>query len=236
MEHEVLESLSAECFWPATKAEERAAEIIHRSFQTRGFFRSRVRDVELHLLDEAAEIKPAAVIATVQEGNLYRLAKVSFVEGAEEPSTVPISTMRAMFEIQDGEILNVEEIAKGLESLRKLFGEQGYINFTPVPDTIVDESTKTVALKIDLDKGIQFRISRIRFVGAPAVGEKLSELCPLKPGDIYNTAKFQQFFEQYRGLLPPDFRLDQHAYVEHNTADSTIEITVKICFPGFYCF
>jgi outer membrane protein insertion porin family len=49
--------------------------------------------------------------------------------------------LRHLFPIKDGDIISREKIGKGLENLRKVYGQFGYINFTSVPDTSL--TTKT---------------------------------------------------------------------------------------------
>ena len=58
--------------------------------------------------------------------------------------------------IQDGDVATREKIAKGLEDLRFAYGEKGYLNFTCIPDTILDDETNALELNIDLDEGGQF--------------------------------------------------------------------------------
>jgi outer membrane protein insertion porin family len=49
-----------------------------------------------------------------------------------------------LFPIKDGDVLSRENIAKGLENLRKAYTELGYINFTSIPNTTFDEEKKLV--------------------------------------------------------------------------------------------
>ena len=56
-------------------------------------------------------------------------------------------------------------MAKGLENLRKAYGELGDINFSAVPEQSIDEEKKTVSLEIDVDEGKQFSVRRIEFTG-----------------------------------------------------------------------
>src|SRR5204863_204501 len=55
--------------------------------------------------------------------------------------------------------------ADGLENLRRLYGSQGYLNFTPVPNTRFNEDSETVDLEIDVDEGRQFRWGNLHVDG-----------------------------------------------------------------------
>ena len=74
--------------------------------------------------------------------------------------------------MKDGDIFSREKIAKGLENLRKAYGEAGYINFTSVPDTKFDDEKKIVDLVIDVDEGKQFYVRRIEFQGNTTTRDK----------------------------------------------------------------
>ena len=61
-----------------------------------------------------------------------------------------------MFPIKDGETFDTHKISKGLENLRKAYGEIGYINFTSVPETDIDDEKKLLTLNIDVEEGKPF--------------------------------------------------------------------------------
>ena len=90
--------------------------------------------------------------------------------------------------MKDGDIFNADMVRKGLEDLRKVYGALGYINFTAVPDTTVDEEHKLITLKIDIDEGKQFYVRRIEFQGNTTTRDKVirRELV-LEEGKVYNS-------------------------------------------------
>ncbi len=49
-----------------------------------------------------------------------------------------------MFPIKDGDVFDRDKIAKGLDNLRKAYGQLGYINYTSVPEPTFDEEKKLV--------------------------------------------------------------------------------------------
>ena len=81
--------------------------------------------------------------------------------------------MRSLFPLKDGDIFSREKIAKGLDNLRKAYGEYGYINFTAVPSTNFDDEKKLANLEIDVDEGKQFYVRRIEFVGNTTTRDKV---------------------------------------------------------------
>jgi outer membrane protein insertion porin family len=105
-----------------------------------------------------------------------------------------VKALRALFSINDGEIFSREKIAKGLENLRKVYGEYGYINYTGVPATTFDDEKRLAFLEIEVDEGKQFYVSSIDIVGADA--ELLNDLA-IKPGQIYNMRLIELFLRKH---------------------------------------
>lgn len=63
--------------------------------------------------------------------------------------------------IANGDIFNTQKIRVRLDDLRELYSSQGYIDFTPVPNTDAGDETLTVSLKIDLNEGKQFHFGQL---------------------------------------------------------------------------
>jgi outer membrane protein assembly factor BamA len=79
-------------------------------------------------------------------------------------------------------------VGKGLENLRKAYGELGYINFTPVPETRFDDDKKLIYLDIDVDEGKQFYVRRIEFIGNTTTRDKvIRREIALEEGSVYNS-------------------------------------------------
>jgi len=79
-------------------------------------------------------------------------------------------------------------MAKGLDDLRRAYGNIGYVNFTAVPETRFDDAKGLISLVVNLDTGKQFRVGRITIFGmeTPAAADLL-ETSGIKPGKIFNT-------------------------------------------------
>ena len=78
-----------------------------------------------------------------------------------------------MFGMQQGEVFNGELIRKGFENLKKIYGSQGYINFTPIPRQDIDDEAKLVNVVFDFDEGHRYRLRRLDFVGNTTTRDKV---------------------------------------------------------------
>src|SRR5260370_23253830 len=112
-----------------------------------------------------------ALLVQEDEGLRYTLGAITF---KHKKAISNVEALRALFPINDGEIFSRKKIAKGLEVLRRAYGQLGYINFTSVPNTSFDDQKKLIFLEIDVDEGKQFYVSSIDIVGADA--EVLNDL------------------------------------------------------------
>jgi outer membrane protein assembly factor BamA len=169
---------------------EEALERVRAGWQNRGYFKVQVSGDSRTLTKNAADLH-IALFVHVEEGLRYTLGGITFKHNRAISN---VKALRTLFSINDGEIFSREKIAKGLENLRKVYGEYGYINYAGVPATTFDDEKGLAFLEIDVDEGKQFYVSSIDIVGADA--ELLNDLA-LKPGQIYNVRLIELFLRKH---------------------------------------
>ncbi len=189
-----LEDIFARTY-DATKLEE-DTERVRAEYQNRGYFKVVVSDPKTEIHDtgnkgfhipmiQSGPGKAVDITMPIDEGEKYRLGKITFKGNEHITNTV---ALRNLFPLKDGDIFSRDKIAKGLDQLRKAYGQNGYINFTPVPNTTFDDDKKLAFLEIDIDEGKQFFVRRIEFTGNTTTRDKVirRELA-LEEGGIYNS-------------------------------------------------
>jgi len=190
-----LENIFAKTY-DATKLDE-DTERVRAEYQNRGYFKMNVEGepkTEIHdtghkgfhiWLLQHGPGKAVDITMPIEEGDKYRLGKITFKGNKAITNTI---ALRNLIPLKDGDIFSREKIAKGLENLRKAYGEYGYINYTVVPDTTFDEDKKLVNVELDVDEGKQFYVRRIEFQGNTTTRDKVirRELA-LEEGGIYNS-------------------------------------------------
>ena len=217
-----LENIFARTY-DATKLDE-DTERVRNEYQNRGYFKVIVNQPKTQIHDtghqgmhipllQSRTGKAVDITMPIEEGDRYTLGSISFKNNKAVSNT---KALRNLFPLKDGEVFSKEKVAKGLENLRKAYGEQGYINFTSVPETRFDDEKKLIFLDIDVDEGKQFYISSIDVVGEnEQLLENVSKDLPIKPGDVYNL-RLAEFFLEKRGAdTAPEsgiqLRLDERA-------------------------
>ncbi len=233
-----LESLFAKTY-DATKLEE-DTERVRAEYQNRGYFKAAVSDPTTVIHDtghkgghipllQAGPGKAVDITMPIEEGDKYRLGKITFKNNKAISNT---AALRSMFPLKDGDIFSREKIAKGLENLRKAYGEFGYINYTGVPQTTFDDEKKLANLEIDVDEGKQFYVRRIEFQGNTTTRDKVirRELA-LEEGGVYNSHLWElsllrlnqlSYFDQ---LKPDDPNLTEKKLDEKN---GQVDLTLHV--------
>ncbi|PYY02056.1 MAG: outer membrane protein assembly factor BamA [Acidobacteria bacterium] len=233
----ILENLFSRTY-DASKLDE-DAERVRFFYQTKGYFKVLVDDPKTKIRDTSPGFpylfrhsgKVVDIRVPIQEGDRYRLGKIDFKNVKQNFN---VKALRAQFPIKDGDIFNRESIAKGLENLRKAYGELGFINFSAVPETTVDEDKKTVSLDVDIDEGKQFFVRRIEFTGNTTTRDKVirRELA-LEEGNVYNS-KLWEFsllrLNQLNYFEP--LKEEQDSEAKQNVQDGTVDLTLKVKEKG----
>jgi outer membrane protein insertion porin family len=236
-----LENLFAKTY-DATKLEE-DTERVRAEFQNRGYFKVLVDDPKTEIHDtghaglhlpglQSGMGKSVDITMPIEEGERYRLGTITFKNNKAISNN---AALRSLIPMKDGDIFSREKIAKGLENLRKAYGEAGYINFTSVPDTKFDDEKKVVNLEIDVDEGKQFYVRRIEFQGNTTTRDKvIRREIALEEGQIYNSRFWELslmrlnqlgYFEQ---LKPDDPNTtERHLDEKAGTVDLTLKVKEK---------
>lgn len=175
-------------------------ELMRNEYQIHGFFRASVPTHELSIRDQTGrkmfpipfvfkkKSKKADVKVFVEEGRQYRRGRLSFTD--VELFRSPDDILTPVFKMSEGAIFNVESLREGLENLKKLYGEFGYIDFVAEPtfEFRDAEAEPLIDLNLTVDEGRQFFVRRINFSGNNTTRDKVirRELL-LDEGDMFNT-------------------------------------------------
>lgn len=234
----ILENLWSRTY-DATKLSE-DAERVRDAYQQKGYFKALVQDPKTSIRDshgfhlpliQKGGGKAVDITLPIEEGERYRLKEVKF---SGNKAITNIAALRAQIPMKDGDIFNVELMRKGIKNLRDAYGALGYINFTPVPDTEIDDEHKTVTVKFDLDEGKQFFVRRIEFQGNNTTRDKVirRELA-LEEGQVYNSKlwEFSLLRLNQLGYFEP-LKPEQDSETKQNNQEGTVDITLKVKEKG----
>jgi outer membrane protein insertion porin family len=237
-----LENIFARTY-DATKLDE-DTERVRNEFQNRGYFKANVGEPKTQIHDtghtgahvpllQGGRGKAVDITMPIEEGDRYTLGGITF---KNNKAVQNVKALRAIFPIKDGDVFSKEKVAKGLENLRKAYGELGYINFTSIPDTRFDDDKKLIYLDIDVDEGKAFYVRRIEFQGNTTTRDKvIRREIALEEGNVYNSRLWELSLLRLNQLgyfdqLKPD---DPNTTIRQlDEKDGLVDLTLKIHEKG----
>jgi len=200
---------------------EEALERVRAGWQNHGYFKAEVNGEAKTLSTSAASIR-IALFVHVDENAQYRMGGITFKNNRALSDS---AKLRDLFPIKDGEIFSREKIAEGLENLRKVYGEYGYINYTGVPSTTFDDEKKLGYLEIGVDEGKQFYVSSVDVVGMDGAAQR-DILKDFPVGQIYNSRLFDLFLKRHSSVFPFSSNDPWHVKKRLDESAATVEITL----------
>ena len=179
---------------------EEMGERVRGLFQDKGYFTVEVKSVKFKPGDPLGNPKPVAMEADVTEGPKYKVGEISFVKNRAFAS----ERLRSEFPMKKGDTFERGKVASGLESLRKMYGKNGYLDSVSIPET-TPNSNGTIDLKLTVEEGPQYRLQKVEFVGKKEVTSRLQVQWKLAEGSVYDYTYLDRYVETNREFLPQGF-------------------------------
>ena len=141
----------------ASKLEE-DTERVRLAYRDKGYANAAIEEPKTQIRDQGGlnwftfrpnKGKRIDILMPVEEGARYRLGTITFTGNKAVSNT---KALRATFALKDGDWFNATLIQKGLENLKKAYGQLGYINFGAIPKPVYDEE-KVIRRELMLDEG-----------------------------------------------------------------------------------
>jgi len=234
----VFENLFSQTF-DASKLEE-DTERVRQAFRDKGYYNAAIEEPKTQIRDQGGlnmftfrpnKGKRIDILMPVEEGARYKLGSITFTgnKAVNNPRA-----LRATFAVKDGEWFNATLVGKGLESLKKAYGQLGYINFGAIPKPVFDEDKKTVSLQVDIDEGKPFYVSRIEFTGNNITRDKVirRELM-VEEGSVYNSQLWEYSLLRLNQLeyFEP-LKVDQDSEAHQDAEAGTVDLLLKVKEKG----
>ncbi|MGP8268603.1 MAG: outer membrane protein assembly factor BamA [Terracidiphilus sp.] len=234
----IFEDLFPQTF-DSSKLEE-DTERVRQAFRDKGYYTAAIEEPKTQIRDQGGlnwltfrpnKGKRIDILMPIEEGARYRLGTITFTGNK---AVTNVKALRATFAVKDGEWFNATLIGKGLENLKKAYGQLGYINFGAIPKPVFDEQKKTVSLVVDIDEGKPFFVSRIEFQGNTTTRDKVirRELM-LDEGQVYNSQLWEYSLLRLNQLeyFEP-LKVDQDSEAHQDADAGTVDLLLKVKEKG----
>ena len=234
----ILENIFPRTF-DASKLDE-DADRVRQAYRERGYFKALTAEPKTKNRDVAGFNpftlhttvgKRVDILMPVEEGARYKLGGITFKGNKEVTNT---KVLRAQFALKDGEYFNATAFGKGIEQLRKAYGQLGYINFVGQPIPRFDEANKLIFLDIDIDEGKPFYVSRIEFQGNTITRDKvIRREFLVEEGQKYNAGLVDLSLLRLNQLNYFEaLKADQDVETRQNADEGTVDLLVKLKEKG----
>ena len=183
---------------------EEVGERLRDEFQQHGYFKAEIIEPQTWPTTKLPDRrKPIELVFGINEGAVFRCGDIHFASGTQFSET----QLRPLLPLKKGDIFDVEKMRIGIKQLREYYGERGFINFMPVPNTDVDNENNVINVTFDLDEGAQYRMGILTLDGEephPGVGKKILEAWEPHVGQIFDSSILTKALDAARGLKVPD--------------------------------
>jgi outer membrane translocation and assembly module TamA len=206
------------------------AEQVRFVFQKYGYFTVWVADPVMPTARDVRGKKAIPVNLVVNAGKKYRIRDIGF--GSSRVFSP--GQLRAAFPIGDGDVFDRERVARGLESLHKLYGNRGYMDFSAVPETEVNDVARTISLRIDLDEGPLFYAGKLTVRGEeshPGARDRLVSAWKGYEGRVYGTQTLERFLRDLHAR--PGVRPEQVFEVSLDAEKHLANVFIYLAKPIF---
>jgi outer membrane protein insertion porin family len=234
-----LESVFAKTF-DASKLEE-DSERVRDALQHYGYFKANVDEPKTNLrtieggfhvpLFQKRPAKVMDITLPLEEGERYRLKNITF---KNNKAIANAEKLRSVFPIKDGEIFDTHLVQKGIENLRKAYGTIGYINFSAVPTTDIDDEKKLITLNVEVEEGKPYFVRRIEFQGNTTTRDRvIRRQLLVQEGQTFNAQLWDisilrlNQLNYFEALKP-----EEDTERKLNEQEGSVDLTVKVKEKG----
>jgi outer membrane protein insertion porin family len=226
--------------YDSTKLEEDKSRV-QVFYQEHGYFTAHVTDSNVTMRQSTGEggfhimlIHPnrpgtrADITIDIEEGRKYHLNNITF-SGVKFFRT-PEALMTPLFGMAKGDIFSTAKLRKGIENMRKLYGDFGYIDFVVEPSFEPIPNTDQIDLSLSVDEGSQFFVRRIDFSGNTSTRDKvIRREMLIDEGQIFNNRMWELSILRLNqlGFFEP-LKAEEAADIKRDTKTNTVDITLKV--------
>ena len=194
---------------------------IRPAWQDRGYFKVTVKAAEMDALGGDSNEQHFRLILHIDEGLQYHLGDLTFADA----SAFSQGELRPLIPLREGEILDISKIREGIAGLVEKYGAAGFIDFTPVAETEIDDKLQRISITLRFDEEKQYRLREINVAGLdPALDAVLR--AELVPGNIFNSTAIDDFVKKNRSSLPTNLRREDYLQAKLDTRLGIVDLSL----------
>jgi outer membrane protein insertion porin family len=216
-------------------------------YQDNGYFKVLVKDPILENVDTngwrwgvpvvlgRSSGKAVNITIPIEEGNKYIMGTLRIASSDPDKAlSLKVDALKSAFPLKPGDVFSTAKIRKALEDYTKIYGQYGFIDFVPTPETDIDESAKRIDVTMKFDEGKQYYVRRIDFSGNTTTRDKvIRRQLLIDEGQLFNKRAWELSVLRINQLdyfdkLDPDKAVE----IKRNQKQGTVDLLLKLKEKG----
>ena len=199
---------------------EELEERVRAEFQNRGYFKADVKHISFKADDPLGSPKKVTMEADVDEGPLFRLNQITFLEN----HAFSTDELRAAFSLKKGDVFSRRKVASGLEGVRKLYGKQGYLDMYCIPDTRFSAGADLI---VTMNEGPQYHMGKMEILADKTLADRMQLAWKLREGVVFDWTYIDKYIGENHDLLPGGFGR-QEVKLGKNCPDAVVDVRMTV--------
>ena len=179
--------------------------------------------------------KAVNITIPIEEGERYTMGSIKIVSSDPDKAlSLKVDALKSVFPLKPGDVFSTAKIRKAMEDYTKIYGQYGFIDFVPEPETDIDEKAKRIDVTMKFDEGKQYYVRRIEFSGNTTTRDKVirRELL-IDEGQLFNKRLWEISILRLNQLNYFDkIEADKSAEIKRDTKNGTVDILLKLKEKG----
>lgn len=192
-------------------------------FLQRGHLRATFADPQAKVVQSEENEVLVDVTFPVDPGAQYKLGSLE-IAGYR---AIPADTLRKLIQLQLGQPADAVELGRDIDSIKGLYGTDGYVDVAVHVTPYLDDAQHTVREKLSIIEGDVFKMGDLEILGLESrTKDRLRNNWTLFSGDIYNAGYTRRFVSQaLQDVLKGDWNSDVQETLDRK--DKTVDVTLR---------
>lgn len=174
--------------------------------------------------EKATDVDGLAATVTVVEGDEFKLGEVKIAGNYAGKS----ADLLRLGKFKTGETANFDEIAQGIDRIKKPLQRRGYLHATATIERAIHDKTKIVDVTIRIDVGQQFTMGKLTIEGLDLNGEDgIRKLWAIQEGKPFDADYPDYFLGRIREDRLFENLHDSKASTKTNDRKHTVDVTLQ---------
>jgi outer membrane protein insertion porin family len=215
-------------------------------YQDNGYFKVVVKEAILQNVDTEgwkygiplagrSAGKAVNITIPIDEGERYAMGTLKIASSDPDKAlSLKVEALKGVFPLKQGDVFSAVKLRKAMESYTKIYGQYGFIDFTPEPGFDIDDKAKKIDVTLKFDEGKQYYVHRIEFSGNTTTRDKVirRELL-VDEGGLFDKHRWEISILRLNQLdYFNKIDAEKDAEIKRNTKAGTVDILLKLKEKG----